>query len=511
MGPTDPAAHASLSAWAACDDGFECATLTVPRRWDDVDGASLDLAVVRQRATGDRLGSLVLNPGGPGASGVDFLEGFVDGGLPAGLDERFDVVSWDPRGTGRSERIDCTSDAEWLEPEVDPTPEDQADVDAIRAEAEADTAACTEAVGDLLEVVGTRATVRDLDALRGALGDELLSYVGYSYGTTIGMEYLRLYPGRVRAMVLDGVAVPGADPVTDTLAQAAGFERTLDAYLAGCGDREGCTLGADPKATLLGLVDRLEAGPHPRRLHPRRTRRHDPRRHPGRGRAVRGRRLRPLQPVGLAGARPGPGRGAGPRPHRAHAAGPPRRLPRPPARRHLGRRRRCPGGHPLRRPGGPRRRARGRPVARGPVVGPAALLGGLVRGGRARLLGPAPGRGAPGPPRPRLARGCSARRRHRHHQRPGHALRAVRAGRGDHRRIRPGHLRRRPAHDLQLPERLHRRARDRLPRRRRGAGRRPALRRAEPRRPRRPRISPAGRRGAAGRPSPRRPCSPSSA
>lgn len=260
LGPADPGAHASLTGWAPCGEGFECATLTVPRRWDDVDGPSLDLAVVRRPATGDRIGSLVLNPGGPGVSGVDFLRGFVDGGLPAGLEARFDVLSWDPRGTGRSGRIDCTTDQEWEEAEVDPTPDDAAELEALRTEAVEDTTACVEQEGELLEVVGTRATARDLDALRGVLGDERLSYVGYSYGTTIGIEYLRLYPGRVRAMVLDGVALPGVDPVDDSLAQAVAFERTLDAYLAGCAERAGCTLGTDPRATLLGLVDRLEEG-----------------------------------------------------------------------------------------------------------------------------------------------------------------------------------------------------------------------------------------------------------
>lgn len=263
IGPADPAAHATLSAWDACDDGFECATLTVPRRWSDVEGDTLDLAVARHRAEGERIGSLVMNPGGPGASGVDFVQAFVGGSLPEGLDQRFDIVGWDPRGTGRSDRIDCTTDEEWLEADIDPTPDDQADIDAIRSEAEEAARTCTTEVGDLLELVGTRATARDLEALRGALGDEELSYVGYSYGTTIGMEYLRLFPERVRAMVLDGVAVPGAEPVEDSLVQARGFERALDSYLAGCADRPSCTLGDDPKAALIDLVDRLETGPIP--------------------------------------------------------------------------------------------------------------------------------------------------------------------------------------------------------------------------------------------------------
>ncbi len=255
-GPADPTAHAVLSPWRGCRGAFECATLTVPRDWGEVDGPTIDLAVIRQPATGDRIGSLVVNPGGPGASGRDFLASYP--ALPFGLDGRFDIVSWDPRGTGGSRRIDCTGDEEWLKPEIDPTPEDAADVEAIRQELRRGLDQCLDVAGDVLPFVGTRSTVRDLDALRGALGDEKLTYLGYSYGTAIGIDYLRLYPGRVRAMVLDGVLLPGADPVVDTHAQARAFERTLDAYLAGCAERPGCPLGDDPKATLLDLVDRLE-------------------------------------------------------------------------------------------------------------------------------------------------------------------------------------------------------------------------------------------------------------
>lgn len=254
----DPAAHAALGTWTPCAGSFECTTLTVPRDWSAPDGATVDLAVTRHRASGDRIGSLLVNPGGPGASGVDFAQSFVGGRLPTGLDERFDIVSWDPRGTTGETRIDCTTDAEWLEPDLDPTPDDPADIDAIRAEAERAATACEADAGDLLALVGTRATVRDLDALRHLLGDDLLTYVGYSYGTTIGMEYLRMFPDRVRAMILDGVAVPGVDPTEDAHVQARGFEGTLDAYLADCPTRPGCPLGADPKDDLIGLVDQLE-------------------------------------------------------------------------------------------------------------------------------------------------------------------------------------------------------------------------------------------------------------
>lgn len=258
----DPQAHAALGDWIGCAGSFECTTLSVPEDWSEPEGARIDLLVTRHRATGDRIGSLMLNPGGPGAPGTGFLQSFVESGLPDGLAERFDLVSWDPRGTAGDTEIDCTTDAEWLEPDLDPTPDDQADIDAIRAQAEAGVEQCTTAYGDLLAQVGTRATVRDLDALRGLLGDELLTYVGYSYGTTIGMEYLRLFPDRARAIVLDGVAPPGVDPVEDTRAQAQGFERTLDAFLTDCADRSTCPLDDDdPKGELIGLVEQLEDEP----------------------------------------------------------------------------------------------------------------------------------------------------------------------------------------------------------------------------------------------------------
>jgi pimeloyl-ACP methyl ester carboxylesterase len=263
IGPDDPAAFATLSDWTPCAGSFDCATLTVPLDWGVPDGETITLDVTRSTASGDRIGSLLLNPGGPGASGVDFLQGFVPSGIPDGLTERFDIVSWDPRGTAGATRIDCTDDDDWLEPELDPTVEDDADIAAIRARAEEAVAACEERHGALLPHVGTRATVRDLDALRGVLGDEALTYVGYSYGTTIGMEYLRMFPDRVRAMVLDGVSVPGTDPIEDAHVQAQGFERTLDAYLAGCASRPSCPLGDDPRGTLLGIVEDLEAEPVP--------------------------------------------------------------------------------------------------------------------------------------------------------------------------------------------------------------------------------------------------------
>ena len=226
-----------LTAWKDCDDGLQCATLEVPLDWDDPSGDTVSLAVIRKPApiSAQRIGSVVFNPGGPGEPGTDFLRQFIDGDrIPDGLGDRFDLVSWDPRGTGDSSGVRCITDEQAAEPDVDPTIDSPADVTAIDAEAATLLAGCEAESGDVWTHVGTRDTVRDLDALRAALGDEQLTYVGYSYGTTVGIEYGRMFPDHIRAMVLDGVALPATDPVEATHLQARSFEKNFDAFLDDC-------------------------------------------------------------------------------------------------------------------------------------------------------------------------------------------------------------------------------------------------------------------------------------
>ncbi|MBI2708501.1 MAG: alpha/beta fold hydrolase [Actinobacteria bacterium] len=248
-----------LTPWRSCG-ALECATLTVPLDWSKPDdGRTIRLAVARTRATGAKVGSLVVNPGGPGEGGVEFLRGFLDGGMPAGLTDRLDVVSWDPRGTGSSAPARCRTDAELQAPDVDPTLDDAAEIAAYRARAARVVAACRRRVGDELGSIGTWDTVRDLEALRKALGDARLTYLGYSYGTLIGTEYLRTFPDRVRAMVLDGVALSD-DPVATGQRQLAGFEGVLDRYLAECPTRPTCPFTGDPVQAFRALVATFEAG-----------------------------------------------------------------------------------------------------------------------------------------------------------------------------------------------------------------------------------------------------------
>ena len=221
--------------WRACDDGFQCSTLRV--QLDDRDPAkgTIDLAVARKPATSSRrIGSLLVNPGGPGASAVDFLEGAYSS-FPKEIRARFDLVAFDPRGIGRSSAVRCASTAEldrYLA--LDPSPTTPA---ALAAYAQANRqldAGCASRSGRLLPYVGTNTVADDLDRVRAAVGDDKLTYLGYSYGTAIGAAYLDRHPTHVRAMVLDGAIDPTLSWEQLTGGQGVGFDRAMQAFLDDC-------------------------------------------------------------------------------------------------------------------------------------------------------------------------------------------------------------------------------------------------------------------------------------
>lgn len=218
--------------WEHCDQGLECATLVVPIDWDDPGAGSIDVAVARRPASGGGDGAaegvLALNPGGPGASGINHLGAVGD---LAGLGAHFDLVSWDPRGVGRSTPLDCDDDLLDELRALEPTPSDPAASTELDEAAADHVESCTASAPALAPHLGTDQTVRDLDALRAALGEEQLSYLGFSYGTLIGQRYADTFPERVRAMVLDGVVDPSDDLETMLRAQVVGMEADLDALL----------------------------------------------------------------------------------------------------------------------------------------------------------------------------------------------------------------------------------------------------------------------------------------
>jgi pimeloyl-ACP methyl ester carboxylesterase len=242
--------------------GAECGMLSVPVDYDNPDDDVARIAMIRFKATGDKIGSLIINPGGPGESGVEAAVGVVSA-LPESVRERFDLVGFDPRGVANSTpALWCNSDADndrlRAEPQVDYSPEGIAE---IEKETKEFVQRCEDKMGkDFLANVGTVNVAKDLDAMREALGDEKLTYLGYSYGTRIGATYAETYPDKVRAMILDGAVDPNADPTEANVRQAAAFQTAFDDYAADCAKNPDCPLGTDPaKATDVyhSLVDPL--------------------------------------------------------------------------------------------------------------------------------------------------------------------------------------------------------------------------------------------------------------
>ena len=267
--------------------GALCGKLAVPIDYDHAGGDTATLAMIRFPATGDKLGSLVINPGGPGESGIDAALGVVQT-LPKRVRERFDLVGFDPRGVGSSRpAVWCNSDADndrlRTEPNVDYSP---AGVAHIEDETKQFVGRCVDKMGkDFLANIGTVNVARDLDAIRAALGDNKLTYLGYSYGTRIGSAYAEAYPQKVRAMILDGAVDPNADPIEADLRQAKGFQDAFKDFATDCAKQPHVSAGhrSDQSRRRLSQPggpdgrpeqpDGRPAGPHQRSARPQLQRR----------------------------------------------------------------------------------------------------------------------------------------------------------------------------------------------------------------------------------------------
>jgi pimeloyl-ACP methyl ester carboxylesterase len=226
--------------WDECGGGLQCASLEVPLDWDDPTGDTIDLAVTRLPGSGDDpLGAVATNPGGPGASGNQFILGGV---FDDAVSDRFDTLSWDPRGVGGSAPLGCAGEEVDAFLRLDSGPDDAGEQAALDAGAQAVVDRCEREAGELLPFVGTGSVARDLEAIRLAYG-EPMSYVGFSYGTAIGLQYLDLFPGNM-PVVLDGVVDP-EHTLTDLLrGQTEAFDRVVDEMFASCpAGQEGCPSG----------------------------------------------------------------------------------------------------------------------------------------------------------------------------------------------------------------------------------------------------------------------------
>lgn len=266
-GSTDGSGTARIS-WEPCADSFadgsECGTMKVPFDYDEPGAGSFTLRLRRHpaRDAARRIGSLLVNPGGPGFGGVYLAEDAVSifGGA---LVDRFDIVGWDPRGTGDSTpAVDCVDEYDTYFA-YDPTPESDAEHDEIVDLSRRFAEECGKKNGKMLAHISTNNSARDMDTIRRALGEERISYLGFSYGSELGAVWATMFPATVRAAVLDGATDPGSDAVEGGLQQAAGFEKEFTAFLDRCAARTTCAFrnSGDPHGAFDALVKEVDAHP----------------------------------------------------------------------------------------------------------------------------------------------------------------------------------------------------------------------------------------------------------
>lgn len=260
---------ASSVTWTSCS-GFQCGTVKVPLDYAHPDAGTIGIALIRKPATdsANRIGSVLINPGGPGVSGIEFLRG--EAASMTNLNRRLDLIGFDPRGVGQSAPVRCLqgtqADAFNAIDSVLDDPQEKAA--AIQANKDY-TAACRQQSASVLPFVDTVSAAGDLDLMRQALGDAKLTYLGFSYGTFLGETYANLFPTHVRALSLDGVLDPSISFNDLLLAQVVGFEQNLQAFIADCKARMSgsspCTYGrsGDPNAKLVALMQRLDGNPLP--------------------------------------------------------------------------------------------------------------------------------------------------------------------------------------------------------------------------------------------------------
>ncbi|MCD7443634.1 alpha/beta hydrolase [Streptomyces lincolnensis] len=272
-----PAALASYygqkPSWRSCGvPGFECATVKAPLDYAEPGAGAVRLALARKKATGPgkRLGSLLVNPGGPGGSAIGYLQAYAGIGYPAEIRARYDMVAVDPRGVARSEPVECL-DGRAMDTytQTDLTPDDERErtavVDAYKRFAEG----CGARSPKLLRHVSTVETARDMDIVRAVLGDRKLHYVGASYGTFLGATYAGLFPDRVGRLVLDGAMDPSLPARRLNLDQTAGFETAFQSFAKDCVQQPDCPLGtkgttpAEVGRNLKAFFRKLDARPIP--------------------------------------------------------------------------------------------------------------------------------------------------------------------------------------------------------------------------------------------------------
>lgn len=258
--------------WSSCGKDVQCGTVTVPVDWSEPAGSTLDLALARRPATGQRMGSLLVNFGGPGAAGADYVRSSEAAGASARqVRARYDLVGFDPRGTGDSAPISCLQPKE-LDAYLafDPTADIDADPTTALRELEANAdpfiLGCARSAGPLLANLDSMSVVYDMDVIRQALGDQRLNFLGYSYGTLLGALYADTLPTRVGRFVLDGAVDPALSGQQVDVGQAVGMEQALRAYVQWCTGERDCPLTGSTDEGLRQIADllaRVDTNPLP--------------------------------------------------------------------------------------------------------------------------------------------------------------------------------------------------------------------------------------------------------
>ncbi|MGI9156658.1 MAG: alpha/beta hydrolase [Marmoricola sp.] len=266
---TDPklaAYYHQKLAWSACNGSDQCATMKVPLDYADPSGKAIDLKLVKVPASGNKVGSLVVNPGGPGGSGIDYAKA-GSAQWPSQITSSFDLVGFDPRGVGLSTPLRCAGTAQ-IDTLVasDPDPDTAAERTRMDQLVHAFGEGCLQHSGNLARHMSTVEVARDMDVLRQLLGEPKLTYFGASYGTLIGATYANLFPTHVGRLVLDGAIDPALSNAQISLAQGHGFEVALRAYVQDCVDRGSCILGStldEGTKRIRAFLDSVERQPLP--------------------------------------------------------------------------------------------------------------------------------------------------------------------------------------------------------------------------------------------------------
>lgn len=226
--------------WQGCGQGDACATITAPSDWSDAKSTPIDLHLAAHWARNESKGTLFINPGGPGASGADYLKDFTDYSATDRLLDDYDIIGFDPRGVGDSTPIECGTDQKVLNDFFLAPPATETNLGQLKSTAATYAKACKDGNRSTLDHVDTQSVARDLDMMRALMGSDRLDYLGFSYGTYIGATYAALFPAQVGRLVLDGAIDPQEDQSESLVNQAVGFENALKTYLKDCMGGSGC-------------------------------------------------------------------------------------------------------------------------------------------------------------------------------------------------------------------------------------------------------------------------------